>query len=361
MTDQRETLIQEAIVQIACPYLPNGKLQKQHIEKILFQNSAITVSIKMGFPLGNYHEVLKNEIEATLKRLTNYPMVTVNLRSHIENHRVQHGLKGLLPIKNIIAVASGKGGVGKSTVTTHLAIAAQQLGAKVGILDADIYGPSQPTLLGITEKPETTAEKKLCPIEKYGLQTMSIGYLVDQNKPMIWRGPMVSSALQQMLNDTAWHDLDYLFIDLPPGTGDIQLTLAQKVPLSGAVVITTPQDLALMDVRRAVAMFEKVNVPILGVIENMSYHQCSQCGHIEHLFGTEGGQAIAHESQVPLLAQLPLNLALREAADQGLPLLYSQPQHEISKCYRETALKLTGFLSVQAKDYASKFPNIKVC
>ncbi len=282
-------------------------------------------------------------------------------RPEVTSHAVQAGLKPLSGVKNIVAVASGKGGVGKSTVAVNLALALRAEGMRVGILDADIYGPSQPMMLGVgAETRPLVQDNKMVPIQKHGLQTMSIGYLVDEETPMVWRGPMVSMALQQMLNDTLWEDLDCLIVDLPPGTGDIQLTLAQKVPLTGAVIVTTPQDIALLDARRAIEMFNKVRVPVLGVVENMSHHICSQCGHHEALFGAGGGERIAAQYRTELLGQIPLQLAIREQVDAGLPSVVHHPESDVSQAFRAIARKMMAKLSQQTKDYASKFPKITV-
>jgi len=283
----------------------------------------------------------------------------MKLPNPIQTHRVQGTLKPYPGIKNIIAVGSGKGGVGKSTVAVNLALALHAEGATVGLLDADIYGPSQAQLLGSYEPPEFT-EKKLNPVRRFGLQTMSIAYLIDQDKAMIWRGPMVSKALQQLLSDTDWQDLDYLIVDLPPGTGDIQLTLAQKIPVAGAVVVTTPQDLSLIDAKRAIAMFEKVSIPVLGIVENMSLHTCSQCGHQEAIFGENGGISIAEAHNIELLGQLPLNAHIRALSDAGTPIVADTPNAETSKIFREIALKLAIALSKRPKSYASKMPGVVV-
>lgn len=279
----------------------------------------------------------------------------------IKSHTVQNGLKTLPGIKNIIAVASGKGGVGKSTVTANLALALHAQGARVGVLDADIYGPSQPLMLGLGSKhPEAIGEKQMAPLMAHGIQTMSVGYLVEQDTAMIWRGPMVSGALQQMLNDTVWDNLDYLLIDLPPGTGDIQLTMAQKIPVTTALIVTTPQDIALLDVRKAYNMFRKVGIDIAGVVENMATHTCSECGHSEAIFGAGGGERIAQQYDIPLLAQLPLQLNIREQADQGKPTVVAEPDSDVTKLFLDLASTLQEYIASKKVDHSSKFPPIVV-
>lgn len=269
-------------------------------------------------------------------------------------------MKTLPNVKNIIAIASGKGGVGKSTTAVNLAIALAQEGANTGILDADIYGPSQPTMLGVKERPNLKDQKTLQPVMAHGLQSMSIGYLIDETAPMVWRGPMVSMALQQLLHDTHWDDLDYLIIDLPPGTGDIQLTLAQKIPVTGAIIVTTPQDLALMDARRACEMFRKVHVPVLGVIENMSIHICSKCGHHESIFGEGGGKHLAERYDVELLGSLPLDIHIRQQTDGGKPITISNPKNPISQKYHHIAKRIIEKLSLQTEESSGKFPSIVI-
>lgn len=268
--------------------------------------------------------------------------------------------KNLPNVKFIIAVASGKGGVGKSTTAVNLALALAQEGVRAGILDADIYGPSQPLMLGANERPQSKDNKMLLPVIRHGIQSMSIGYLVDSKAAMIWRGPMVSMALQQLLHDTQWDNLDYLIIDLPPGTGDIQLTLVQKIPINGAVIVTTPQDLALLDARRACEMFRKVNVPVLGVVENMSIHTCSQCGHQERIFGEGGGQHLADQYQIELLGALPLDKGIREQTDNGIPTVVAEPESYNTKQYRDIARKVMEKLSLRPNDSSSKFPKISI-
>jgi len=286
--------------------------------------------------------------------------VTVNISHKIIAHAVQRGVKLMPAVKNIIAIASGKGGVGKSTTAVNLALALAAEGAQVGILDADIYGPSQPTMLGVSGRPESADGKTLEPLEAYGLQAMSIGFLIDTETPMVWRGPMVTQALEQLLRDTNWRELDYLIIDLPPGTGDIQLTLAQKVPVTGAVIVTTPQDIALLDARRGLKMFEKVGVPIVGIVENMAVHICSNCGHVEHIFGQGGGEAMCRDYNVPFLGALPLDLKIREQADSGRPSVVADPDGKVAEIYRAIARKTAVFVAQQAADHSAKFPSISI-
>jgi len=321
---------------------------------------SLKVSVTLGYPVKAYSEKIQSDLVALLQQETELTDISVSVDSKITKHKVQQGVKGISNVKNIIAVASGKGGVGKSTTSVNLALALAAEGANVGILDADIYGPSQPRMLGTTQRPESIDGKRIEPIESYGLQCMSIGFLIDEEEPMIWRGPMVTQALQQMLNDTNWKDLDYLVIDLPPGTGDIQLTLSQNVPVSGAVIVTTPQDISLLDARKALKMFEKVNVPVMGVIENMSTHICSECGHEEHIFGAGGGEKMAKQYGVDLLGDLPLDIRIREDADQGHPTVVADPDGEIASAYRTIALRVAASLAKQGKDYSSAFPNIVI-
>jgi ATP-binding protein involved in chromosome partitioning len=328
--------------------------------RIETQGSSTEIEVSLGFPGGSTIPVLQDEVAAAAQAagVTN---VQVSVESRIESHSVAHGLAPLPGVSNIIAVASGKGGVGKSTVAANLAVACAAEGATVGLLDADIYGPSQPTMLGLEgAQPQSPDGKTMDPIAAHGIQTMSIGYLVDDRQPMAWRGPMVTSALTQLLNQTNWQELDYLFVDMPPGTGDIQLTLAQRVPVSGAVIVTTPQSVALADARKALEMFRKVNVPVLGVVENMSSHVCSKCGNEEALFGTDGGLNLANDYEIPLLGRLPLELIVREAADSGTPAVVLAPDSQVAARYREAALRVTGELAVTGRDYAHLFPKITV-
>ncbi len=286
--------------------------------------------------------------------------VSANVTMKIVAHAVQRGLKVMPNVKNIIAVASGKGGVGKSTVAANLALALSAEGARVGVLDADIYGPSQPTMLGISGAPESVDGQTLEPRENYGLQMSSIGLLIDADQPMVWRGPMVTQALQQLLGQTNWKDLDYLVVDMPPGTGDIQLTLSQQVPVTGAVIVTTPQDIALMDAKKGLKMFEKVSIPILGIVENMAVHVCSKCGHTEHIFGADGGRKMAEQYGVDYLGSLPLDIRIREQADSGRPTVVAEPDSAITQTYKEIARKVAVRIAEKAKDMSLKMPTIKV-
>lgn len=320
----------------------------------------VSVTLELPYPCELYRSELATALQALLAAEADAPDVQFTITHKIAAHSVQTNVRRMDNVRNIIAVASGKGGVGKSTTSVNLALALSAEGASVGILDADIYGPSQPRMMGLSGQPESTDGKSLEPMENYGVQTMSIGYLVDEDTPMIWRGPMVTGALEQLLNDTNWRDLDYLIIDLPPGTGDIQLTLTQKVPVSGSLIVTTPQDIALLDAKKGLKMFEKVKVPVLGIVENMSTHICSKCDHEEAIFGSGGGAKMAAEAGVELLGQLPLELRIREEADKGQPTVVADPESATAARYREIARKAAARLSRQGKDYSAKFPKIVI-
>jgi len=299
-------------------------------------------------------------VQAKLGAIPGVGKVALKVSSKIVAHSVQRGVKLIPEIKNIIAVASGKGGVGKSTTAVNLALALAAEGASVGILDADIYGPSQPTMLGITGRPESRDGKTLEPMVGHGLQAISIGFMIDVDTPMVWRGPMVTQALEQLLKDTNWKSIDYLVVDLPPGTGDIQLTLAQKVPVTGAVIVTTPQDIALIDARKGLKMFEKVGIPIIGIVENMSTHICSNCGHEEHVFGAGGAEKMCKDFNTEFLGALPLDIHIREQTDSGKPTVVADPDGRIAEIYRRIARRVAVKISEQAKDMTSKFPNIVI-
>ncbi len=334
-------------------------ISSKSVKDITINGSAVTVAVQLGYPAAGFKQELTDIVTTALAE-QGISDLNVEVSSKIVSHSVQQGVQLLPNVKNTIAVASGKGGVGKSTTSINLALALQAEGATVGILDADIYGPSQPRMLGLKGKPDTTDGKTVEPKVSYGVQSMSIGYLIEEDTPMIWRGPMVTGALEQLLNDTNWQDLDYLIIDLPPGTGDIQLTLCQKIPVSGAVIVTTPQDIALLDARKALKMFEKVNVPVLGIIENMSTHICSQCGHEEHIFGSGGGDQMAKQYDVDLLGSLPLDIRIREGVDNGKPTVAIEPDSEITMNYRDIARRTAAKLAIQSKDYTNKFPKIVI-
>ena len=330
------------------------------IKSIEVDGAKVSINIVLGYPAAGYFDTLKKLVSDAVSALDGVESVEVKVSSKIVSHAVQQNLKPQEGIKNIIAVASGKGGVGKSTTAVNLALALQAEGATVGILDADIYGPSMPRMLGCSGQPESIDGKSLEPMVGHGIQSMSIGYLVEEDTPMIWRGPMVTQALEQLLNDTNWKDIDYMVIDLPPGTGDTQLTLAQKIPVSGAVIVTTPQDIALLDARKGLKMFEKVEVPVLGIVENMSIHICSECGHAEHIFGEGGGQRMSEDYDVGFLGALPLDIKIREQADSGNPTVAAMPDSKVSQIYREIARKTAAKLATKAKDHSAAFPSIVI-
>ena len=340
-------------------YLEQDIVTLNQVKEVSIDGDKITVRVVQGYPAGDYRQTLGTEINQALLAAGAGDVQTA-VETQVGAHAVQKSVKRKDGIKNIIAVASGKGGVGKSTTAVNLALALKADGAKVGILDADIYGPSQPRMLGISGQPLSEDGKTLEPMENHGLKAMSIGFLIEEDTPMIWRGPMVTQALEQLLADTNWGDLDYLVIDLPPGTGDIQLTLSQKIPVSGAIIVTTPQDIALLDARKGLKMFEKVEVPILGIVENMSIHICSQCGHAEHIFGEGGGQRMAAQYGVTYLGGLPLDIKIREQADSGNPTVVADPEGPSAQIYKDIARKASARLARQAKDYSTKFPSIKI-
>ena len=342
---------------------PNTKIDfvtAKNIKNLRIENGDISLDIVLGYPAKSQFDSIRKSVINALRELPGVKNVSVNISSQIDAHAVQRGVKLLPGVKNIIAVASGKGGVGKSTTAVNLALALAAEGAQVGILDADIYGPSQPMMLGITGRPDSIEENTIEPMEAYGLQASSIGFLIDDDAPMVWRGPMVTSALEQLLRQTRWRDLDYLIVDMPPGTGDIQLTLAQKVPVTGSVIVTTPQDIALLDARKGLKMFEKVGVPIIGIIENMSTYVCTKCGHEEHVFGTGGGEKMCKEYSVDFLGSLPLNLSIREQADAGRPTVVADPDGAISAIYKAIARQVAIRVATLSKDMSSKFPNMVV-
>ncbi|HWP00095.1 MAG TPA: iron-sulfur cluster carrier protein ApbC [Methylococcus sp.] len=351
--------VETALKTFIDPNLGTDWVSAKAVKKIEVSDDRVALRIVLGYPAASRHRELADAACKVVRETTGVAEVAVEISTEIVSHAVQKNLKPLPGVKNIVAIASGKGGVGKSTTAVNLALALSAEGARVGILDADIYGPSQPLMLGVSARPETDG-KSFKPILAHGLQSMSIGYLVDEDTPMIWRGPMATGALQQLLRDTQWDRLDYLIVDLPPGTGDIQLTLAQQIPVSGAVIVTTPQDIALLDAQKALKMFEKVNVPVLGIVENMSIHVCSQCGHAEPIFGEGGGAKMAQKYGTELLGQLPLDRGIRENADGGHPTVIAAPHSEAAERYRSIARKLAARLALKAKDYSGRFPTISI-
>ena len=350
-----EATAQQVLSEWVEPASGKSLAQLQAIKTLSVNDGHIAVTLQLGIPTKRYQSVLQQALSDALQ----YP-VQLQIDNKLLARQVQPGLKPLEGVKNIIAVASGKGGVGKSTTAANLALALADEGAAVGVLDADIYGPSQPRMFGVQGRPASPDGKTVIPMESYGVKVMSIGLLIDEDTPMVWRGPMATGALEQLLRDTRWGELDYLVIDLPPGTGDIQLTLSQKIPVSGAVIVTTPQDIALLDARKGLKMFEKVKIPILGIVENMSMHICSQCGHTEHIFGSGGGEQMCQDYNVDFLGGLPLDLHIRQQADGGQPTVAADPNSALAERYRGIARATASRLAAQARDYAGKFPKIVV-
>lgn len=353
-----EQQIQSILQHIIDPTTGKDYVTSKSIRAIRIDQANITVDIELGYPAQSVKNNIQQQIADALASISGIGAIRVSVSSKIIPHSVQKGVKLIPGVKNIIAVASGKGGVGKSATAVNLALALAAEGASVGILDADIYGPSQPQMLGITNHPESLDGKTMEPVMAHGIQAMSIGLLIDVETPMVWRGPMVTQALQQLLNDTNWRDLDYLIVDLPPGTGDIQLTLAQKIPVTGAVIVTTPQDIALLDARKGLKMFEKVGIPILGIVENMSTHTCSQCGHTEPIFGTGGGEKMCRDYQVEFLGALPLDIRIREHTDAGKPSVVAEPEGHIAEMYRLIARRIAVKVAEFSEDHSELFAKI---
>ncbi|WP_028448027.1 iron-sulfur cluster carrier protein ApbC [Chitinimonas koreensis] len=359
MTSQAELL--DALKTCIDPDTGRDYVAMRAVRDLKCEDGQASLTLCLPYPALSRHAELAAQIEGVLQQVAGVSNATVKVMTQIEPHTVQRGLTPLPGVKNIIAVASGKGGVGKSTTAVNLALALAAEGARVGILDADIYGPSQPMMLGLQEqKPESPDGKSIVPLRAYGLQAMSIGFLIDAEQPMVWRGPMVTQALMQLLNDTRWDDLDYLLIDLPPGTGDIQLTLSQRVPVTGAVIVTTPQDIALLDARKGLKMFEKVGVPVVGVVENMAMHICSNCGHVEAIFGEGGGARMAGEYGVELLGQLPLEMSIRLSTDAGKPSVAADPGGTVAGLYKAIARKVAVKIGEKARDFSAKLPKIVI-
>lgn len=361
MTLSSESHLKKFIDSIELPEIGYALGKVGRVASLEQSGDSVRARVELGFPAAGLHDRISETVSSAIRAETGTRQVDTEISTNIVAHGVQRNLKPLEGIRNVVAVASGKGGVGKSTVAVNLALALAADGASVGLLDADIYGPSQPHMLGLAgARPTSRDGKTMDPVEAQGLQVMSIGFLVDADQPMVWRGPMVTSALSQLLGQTAWHDLDYLIVDMPPGTGDIQLTLAQQVPVSGAVIVTTPQDIALIDARKGLAMFRKVSVPVLGIIENMSTHVCSACGHEEPIFGSGGGARMAADFGVDLLAQLPLDARIRELTDAGRPTVAGDPDSPAAAAYRLAARRMAARLALQGRDYSSRFPKIVV-
>ena len=355
-----ESEIRAALQTVVDPNTLADFVSTRQLKNLKVEGGDVAFDVELGYPAKSQIAALRKRLIAAARTVPGVQNVSVNLSTKIVAHAVQRGVQLLPSVKNIVAVASGKGGVGKSTTAVNLALALAAEGAKVGILDADIYGPSQPMMMGIEGRPESTDGKTMEPMQNYGVQVMSIGFLVDADNPMIWRGPMVTQALEQLLRQTNWSELDYLIVDMPPGTGDIQLTLSQKVPLTGAVIVTTPQDIALLDAKKGLKMFEKVGVPILGIVENMAVHVCSQCGHVEHIFGADGGKKMAAEYGIDYLGALPLDLSIREQADAGRPTVVCDADGEIAGIYKSVARQVAVKIAAKAKDFSSKFPTISI-
>ena len=352
--------IKTALQGVVDPNTGTDFVSTRALKNLQISGGDVAFDIELGYPAKSQIPALRRALVAAAKGVAGVDNVSVNLSTRVIAHAVQRGVQLMPNVKNIIAVASGKGGVGKSTTAVNLALALAAEGASVGLLDADIYGPSQPMMMGIDARPESGDGKTMEPLENYGVQVMSIGFLVAQDEAMIWRGPMATQAREQQLRQTNWNDLDYLIVDMHPGTGDIQLTLSQRVPMTGAVIVTTPQDIALLDARKGIKMFEKVGVPILGIVENMAVHVCSKCGHTEHIFGQDGGRKMAAEYSMDYLGALPLDINIRLQADNGRPTVVADPDGEVAALYKAVARQVAVKIAAQAKDFSSKFPTISV-
>jgi ATP-binding protein involved in chromosome partitioning len=355
-----EQALLQALQTVIDPNTGQDLVASRQIRNLRIEGAEVSFDVELGYPAKSQVAALRKALIAAARTVPGVGNVSVNVGWKITAHAVQRGVQLLPKVKNVVAIASGKGGVGKSTTAVNLALALAAEGASVGILDADIYGPSQPMMMGITGRPESTDGQTMEPLENHGVQVMSIGFLVDEDQAMIWRGPMATQALDQLLRQTNWAELDYLLVDMPPGTGDIALTLSQRVPLTGAVIVTTPQDIALIDARKGISMFQKVGVPILGIVENMAVYCCPNCGHVEHIFGADGGKRMAEQFGVDVLGSLPLNMSIRVQADGGTPSVAADPDSEISAQYKAVARAVAIKIAQKAKDYSSKFPTITV-
>ena len=355
-----EQALMAALAGVVDPNTGRDFVSSKSVKNFTLHEGDVAFEVELGYPAKSQIPGFRKALIAACKSVSGVDNVSVNVVSRIVAHSVQRGVQLLPKVKNIVAVASGKGGVGKSTTAVNLALALAAEGASGGLLDADIYGPSVPMMMGIDGRPESADGQTMQPLENYGVQVMSIGFLVAQDEAMIWRGPMATQALEQLLRQTNWRELDYLIVDMPPGTGDIQLTLSQRVPMTGAVVVTTPQDIALLDAKKGIKMFEKVGVPILGIVENMAVHVCSNCGHVEHIFGADGGRRMAEDYKMDYLGALPLNMQIRLQADSGKPTVVSDPDGEVAAIYKAVARKVALSIAAKNKDFSSKFPSIKI-
>jgi ATP-binding protein involved in chromosome partitioning len=355
-----EAMLMDALTGVLDPNTGRDFVSSKSIKNLSLTDGDVAFDVELGYPAKSQMAAMRRDLIAAAKTVAGVNNVSVNMLMKIVPHSVQRGVQLLPKVKNIVAVASGKGGVGKSTTAVNLALALAAEGASVGLLDADIYGPSVPMMMGISGKPDTLDGQTMEPMENYGVQVMSIGFLVAQDEAMIWRGPMATQALEQLLRQTNWRDLDYLIVDMPPGTGDIQLTLSQRVPMTGAVVVTTPQDIALLDAKKGIKMFEKVGVPILGSVENMAVLVCSNCGHVDHIFCADGGKKMAADYAMDYLGALPLNMQIRLQADNGKPTVVSDPDSEVASIYKAVARKVAISIAAKNKDFSSKFPSIKI-
>ena len=355
-----EKMLMDALQSVIDPNTGRDFVSTKSIKNLTINGADVAFELELGYPAKSQIPSFRKALTDAAQGVGGVNQVSVDVQVKIVAHSVQRGIQLLPNVKNIVAVASGKGGVGKSTTAVNLALALAAEGASVGLLDADIYGPSVPMMMGLSGKPESQDGKTMDPLENYGVQVMSIGFLVEPDQAMIWRGPMATQALDQLLRQTNWRDLDYLIVDMPPGTGDIQLTLSQKVPMTGAVVVTTPQDIALLDAKKGIKMFEKVGVPILGIVENMAVHVCTNCGHVEHIFGADGGKKMAADYHMDYLGALPLNMQIRLQADNGKPTVVADPDGEVAEIYKAVARKVAVSIAAKNKDFSSKFPSITI-
>ncbi len=352
--------VRDALSKVIDPNTGKDLVSSKSAKNIQVDGGNVSLDVELGYPAKSQVDGIRNAVIAAVRTVPGVANVSANVQVKIVAHAVQRGVKLMTNVRNIIAVASGKGGVGKSTTAVNLALALSAEGARVGLLDADIYGPSQPMMMGVSGRPESHDGKTMEPLENHGVQVASIGFMIDPDQPMVWRGPIVTQALQQLLEQTNWKDLDYLIVDMPPGTGDVQLTLSQKVPVTGAVIVTTPQDIALLDARKGLKMFEKVGIPILGIVENMSMHICSNCGHAEPIFGQGGGEKMCADFGVDFLGALPLTMSIREQADSGRPTVVADPDGQVANLYKAIARKVAVKVAEKAKDMTSKFPSIVI-